>query len=718
MLSSFIGTKLSRRPNQVAGQSASVRNLFDQLEQRNLLSVVLSNFTALPSPVAGGQTLTLSVDAVGTGETVNAATFFRDVNGNGRWDSGVDVDLGATFAPATGNTWRRTLTVPNTWTGTINIVADARGSSGVWSGAPIATTVGINTRPTVDSFTAPGTGASGVSFDLETTASDSDGTVRAVTWFLDRNSNGVWDNGIDTSLATSFAPVSGNTYRATVTPNSSWPINANIVTDAQDNNLAWASNQRSSTVVISGVSSRPVVSSLVIRQDASADGKRMTATVTATDNSAVLAATFFIDNDLDGAWTPNVDQSLGTTFTSSGPNQFSITFTTDFNGRDSITIVGDAVDHDGLWSNSRQSAVATNDGAWVRYVEAAPTGNVGGSTTFDVQAEVTMPNYFARSSAASGTGVLFLDVNANGRFDNGTDTVIQTVALDSSRGTGATLNGSGVSVLNTARAAGARFIAFVTSGGSTATYAANAMSPYRIETTLADNVNQPRITSQSATVGSASVIAIPGSAYSVSGNWSAAGGGAAVTLFWDANLNGRWDPSSDIDLGFVTVTGTSGTYTFNGTVRQGMAGTGAFTVAVKDQGGRFGMTYSDRSTQIFRAPTLSNLTSVGGVAGAIIAVDFDMADDFGTRAATGFIDVNGNGLFDGPDAGYTSTTYSLLSGTRTNGRMRLLINTVGLSAGTYTVYVAASDYYAGDVNAPGGVQGLWSSRVAIQITLT
>lgn len=713
-------SNLFRRPNQVAGQTASVRQLFDTLEQRNLLSLALSNFSTDDVIVAAGQSLTLSVDVTPTGETVTAATFFRDVNNNGAWDAGTDVDLGASFSPATGSTYRRTITVPGTWTGTVNIVADALGSSGNWSGNRQSTSVTVNIRPTTGTFTAPGTGANGVGFNVSTIATDTDGTVRAVTWFLDRNSNGVWDgSSVDTSLATSFTPSSGNTYSATLTPDPSWPINANIVTDVQDNNLDWASTQQSSTVVITGVSSRPTVSGLTITQDRTFDGKRMTATVTASDNSAVLAATFFIDNDGNGAWTPNVDQSLGTTFTTSGPNQYSVTFTHDFNGAQTISIVGDAVDHDGLWSNARVSATATNDGAWVRYLEVAPASSGGGNTTFNLYSEITAPNYFGRTSALSGTGVLFLDVNANGRFDDGTDTIVQTASLSATRSVGVAVNQSGVVVADSVRAAGARFYTFVTAGSTSSTYASDRISPYRSETLLQDTSNEPRITSMSVTVGSSTVLAIPGSSFSVTGNWDAGAGGSAVTLFWDANLNGRWDTGTDIDLGFTSITGTSGTYTINGTVRTAMGGTtGAFTVAVKDIGGEWGRTYSDRSTQIFKAPVISNGSSAGGSAGSTIQVEFDIADDIHIRASSGFIDVNGNGLFDGSDSTYSATTYSLISGSRTSGRMRLSINTTGLSAGTYTFYVAGTDYYTGDTNAPGGVQGLWSARTAISITLT
>lgn len=713
-------SKLFRRPNQVVGQPASVRNLFDALEQRSMLSLTLTNFATNDAIVAAGQSLQLSVDVAATGETVRAATFFHDVNNNGNWDSGTDVDLGATFTAATGNTYRRTITVPGTWTGTIHLVADALGSSNNWSGNRQSTSITVNIRPTTGTFTAPGTGANGAALSLSTIASDTDGTVRAVTWFLDRNSNGVWDGGVDTSLATSFVPSSGNTYSASVTPDSTWPINANIVTDVQDNNLDWAGNQQSSTIVISGVSARPTVSGLTITQDRSFDGKRMTATVTANDNSAILAATFFIDNDGNGAWTPNVDQSLGTTFTPSGPNQYSVTFTHDFNGAQTISIVGDAVDHDGLWSNARVSATATNDGAWVRFVEVAPASTGGGNTTFNILASVTAPNYFGRSSAMSGTGVLFLDVNANSRFDDGVDTLVQTASLSATRNDYTALNQSGIVVANSVRTAGARFYAFVTAGSTSSTYAAERLSPYRVETLIQDTSNEPRITTMSVTVGSSTVLAIPGSSYTVSGNWDALGFGNAVTLFWDANLNGRWDSGTDVDLGFVSVSSsaTTGSYTFNGTVRSTMVGTGAFTAAIKDAGGEWGRTFSDRSTQIFKAPVISNGTSAGGAAGSTINVDFDITDDIHIRASSGFIDVNGNGLFDGSDSTYSATTYSLISGNRTSGRMRLSINTTGLSAGTYTFYVAGTDYYAGDTNAPGGVQGLWSSRVAIQITLT
>jgi hypothetical protein len=99
--------------------------------------VQLSGFMGTPNPVAFGSAVQLDLRARDV-SGVSAVTVFVDVNGDGRWTGGVDIDLGAA-ARQSGTTndgvWRRTVTA-NWGHGTFRILADARDTNGIWTGAP------------------------------------------------------------------------------------------------------------------------------------------------------------------------------------------------------------------------------------------------------------------------------------------------------------------------------------------------------------------------------------------------------------------------------------------------------------------------------------------------------------------------------------------------------------------------------------------------------
>jgi hypothetical protein len=97
----------------------------------------ISEFAGVPNPVTFGASINLDLrakDKFG----VSAVTMFVDLNSDGRWTAGTDIDLGAATRRS-GTTldgmWRRTVNA--TWGhGTFRILADARDSNGVWTGAP------------------------------------------------------------------------------------------------------------------------------------------------------------------------------------------------------------------------------------------------------------------------------------------------------------------------------------------------------------------------------------------------------------------------------------------------------------------------------------------------------------------------------------------------------------------------------------------------------
>ncbi len=700
--------------------SRSMKNMLEALENRQLMAVTLSSFTVSDSAVISGQNLTMTVNAVASGpdSSIVAATFFNDVNNNGVWNAGIDVDLGATFAPFSGSTYRKTIVVPGNWTGTINLVADAVSNLGNWSNRQ-TNSVRVNPRPTISSFNISSNSFNLVTpLDLTSVVAD-DTSVRAVTWFLDRDFNGAWTPGLDTSLATRFNPSSGSTYTASVTANSSWPQVAQILTDVQDNDLDWALATVDVTTT-QATQSRPAVTNLRgYTKFASMGPGGIQFQVDASDNSAVFQTSYFMDLDLSGGLSSLYDQSLGTTRLSSASATYTFSTITDFAGQSSVQFAADAQDFDGLSASSRALVTVNNDIVAVTSFAVALNSVLGnGDRLFDSNVGFLAPTSFGRTGTLAVHYNFFVDVNGNSLFDSSTDTFLSTSAATFTRGV--IFNVTPQLTIPSSISGTPRICAFVTDSAETSEISTSHFAAIRGD--LIQNV--PAVTFQVADVGGITQpFVIPGAPYTVAGNWAAGAGGAFVTLFWDKNSNGRWDNGTDIDLGFQAITGSTGSFSFSGTVTTAMVGYGQFATAIKDLSAiandEWSAPFTARTFEVFRAPTLSNGVNASGTAGSSVAIDFNATDDFGIRAVSGFIDSNGNGLFDGGESSTSGAAYSPLSGTTTSGTWRLVVNTTGLSAGTYTVYVAANDFYRGDVNAPGGATtGFWSSRLAITLTLT
>ena len=254
---------------------------------------------------------------------------------------------------------------------------------------------------------------------------------------------------------------------------------------------------------------------------------------------------------------------------------------------------------------------------------------------------------------------------------------------------------------------------------------ANAIvSPIRIAIQRSSSELQPRITSLDTEVGSSSEFAVIGARYRLTGTWEAARGGDLISFFFDRNFNGHWDFGTDVFLGNRNINGESGSFNFNGHVQYSMLGLGAFTAVVKDQSSgaeSWSVPVSDKMIQILAHPSIINVTPSALTAPAGTTFDFDLS--FSSRrhirAATAFIDLNRDGIFNGNDPNYAATSTMLTRGSRHAGTMRLSIDTDGLAPGTYTVFFAVGDNYRGDASLPGGTaHGFWSQRYALQITLT
>jgi hypothetical protein len=688
----------------------------ETLESRQLLSVTLSNFEVSDPAPTPGQVVVMSVDVqVDAGDFARAATFFRDVNGNGGWDEGVDQDLGAT-TDRQGNTFRKSVQIPTNWTGTARILANAVTGMGVWADVPVGLDLRVNQPP---QFLAAGVADGGRGSSPRGYAQVADDTgVRAVTFFLDRNNNGRWDTGLDTSLGTVFRADLDGFYRMWLPASPiDWPAHPQIGIDAVDADGEWAGAVSRETTYYGSWDSRPPeVSTLRIRQDWGAtDGKRMTLSVDAGDNSAVRAVTFFADHDGNGEWTPNVDESLGTVYRPLSGHTYSITITTDFGGRAGISIVADAVDFDGQWSRERVSGTAFNGGDFVESFGAVHVGDT--RVDFDMGFEVA--NNFGRLPPLTLNYYMFHDVNKSGAYESDVDTILDAGSLPVGFG--------GKAVTQTRVDLGTSFsfenwYGVAVSGVSAVDFSSDITSPVRIAVQRAADAMRPTLNTLEAQTALFGEIPRLGATFRLTGTWSAPRGARAVTFFWDKDLNGRWDVGTDIDLGWQAVSGVTGQFDFQGRITEALVGYGSFTASVADVStgaGAWSVSRSDEVAQVFAAPRVRGVTvHEQPPPDRNLTIDVGFMDDRAVRAATGFIDTNGDGLFNGADGAFSATTFSLLSGTRADGTMRLTLNTAGLARGEYTVYLAVSDYHRGDVAAPGGeVNGLWSQRFAVRITV-
>lgn len=694
---------------------------FESLESRDLLAPTVSFFQAVPTTVSPGQTITLRADG-GAGAGIRAMSFFRDVNLDGRWTPGVDEALGDTFSRnTTTGYFQISFAAPSIWGRDVRFAVDAVDNNGEWTTGALRTADAvINVPPTVTSITVtPAISQPFQTLTLTATATD-DRAVRAMTFFLDRDNNGRYTPGFDSPIATVFTPNSQGQYVATTVSDSSWPLNARIVADAQDFDGFWSGNPKS-TVIRVGNPTPPTVSNMTTNVTRGVTSPLITIEVTATDNTAVRAVTFWVDFNQDGRWTPGVDMSLGTATSAKpgSPNRYTITVASDFAGMKVLPLAADAVDVDGTWSLTPTTGTATAERIY--QVMYATAENIG-LGVLRLTAGAWSPAYFDQSAENVSVVRFFYDANNNDKFDAGdTDLGLSTAFSELDVGREFTKVISVDSSWPVPRKIGVA----VPLPGNMAMDWSGPMGPVRFTLSRVFG-NVPVVTALSVVINNPSQFLIAGASVTLNATVAANSEIDLVSFFYDRDNNGRWDAGVDVDLGFVRVTAgqISASVSITRTITSAMASQyGAFTAVVKDRSNAqgvdpWGTTFARGITPTHATPVISAITAPTTIArGNPLTISFTAADFSGVRAVSAFIDANRDNGLDAGDPSSSST--SLLSGTAVNGRWTLTLNTTTLAAGTYTVYLAAQDFYRGASTAPGGTTtGLWSPRVAISIVIT
>ncbi len=699
------------------------RQLFDALESRQLLAPTITAFNAVPGGAINQlDSVSLQVTATAPGG-VRAVVFFRDINSNGRWSPGLDIDMGAVFSQSAPNVFQLNVATDSGWDRVTPICADAVEFGGAWTVAgPSTLSLTVNRQPSVTSVVAsPATANAGQAITIRGRASDDDG-IALMRFFLDRNESGAFDNGTDTLLGDVTTPNGIGEYVLATNVGLDWANSAQIVADALDSNGAWS---LSPTPIFLTVDNNiaPVIGTTTqttYRNQAGEPQLRVTALV--SDITLIRAVTFFLDMDLNARWTPNVDVSLETVLFGGASNlNIQRTYSTDLFGRQSVPVYVDAMDQGLNWRGATligaaiQPAAAQVTSLWIEELF---------TDVFEVVADAISPGQYGAANTDIAEVQFFIDQNGNRTFDGadrilGGQTAFTTLPNGERRFT-ATFdltadpwNRSGT------------FGAVLTDGSGTVF--GTQLSSTRFAPVRATLSGIPRINSIVTEVGinpgnGTTTFATPGTAVRVTAFWSTASfGGRAVTFFFDRNNNGLWDPAVDFDLGFRFITGTSGMVTFtSAALPASVVGFGSIAAAVQDLSGRgadsWGSPRTDSIRQIRGLPAVSNITAPSSAA-ANSTVNFTarITDDYGARAGTAFLDINNNG-FDSSDRNIT--TFNRISGTARDGVWQFSMNLSGIAAGTYTIYVAAVDFYRGHASQPGGVtNGLWGPRIAFTLTI-
>lgn len=439
------------------------------------------------------------------------------------------------------------------------------------------------------------------------------------------------------------------------------------------------------------LSAAPQVSDLRLDSPAMQLHVPTTISVVATDDVAVRGVSFYLDRNDNAVWDPGVDQSLGDKFTMDWDGRYRLRVTADSSWPLNSRIRADAVDGEDQWTGAIASLMTTpTDVPRIIKLDSrlAPIVDIPEYVTITLTATVSD----ATQRGANAEGVtFFLDVDRNGKWDPGTDQDIGfTRGMDSWGNFVLNYRTNAFAIHSTVIAAAAK---------SANQLLANPWGPVRttpvvqyydgpaIRSVVADNLSLDGGDAQ-IQVGDSVRFTIEAEADQDL---------LAVTGFYDANFNGKWDPGTDRHLGefFFAPDVLAGRARITVNIESWMNfDYRAFVFAAKDRStDRLDKSWSptfSKWVNIKSPAWVENITAPNVSTGSPVTFTFDARDDHGVRGFRAWIDLNQDGFQDSTEIFSEQATQ--LSGSLIRGRWQMTLDMNRYGPGQYTIAIEAFDF--------------------------
>lgn len=667
-----------------ADAEGNYSNVITAAVRINAAPVMVNLVSSVPNATFGRST-TLTATVSDPDNNAVGVTFYFDKNGDGVFNSSDDISLGYDSTPNDGFT--ANFTVSDAWGvpgGTF--YANVRDAEGLWGASPIALPMVFNRPPRVDGANPFVNGEFGPAYvlwgqalELRVSVFDT-GPIARVTAFFDADANGVWTEGQDIAFPDDTNGSDGWRLSMVIDSRFGTPSAGRFVVDAQDVDGAWASQRQTAAIRLNDP---PRMVALNVPPLASV-GQPLRLSAQVEDSSPALVS-FFIDRDFNRAWTPGVDTDLGSDNTPGDGFFKDVTVLSSWAGQ--IQFCANVRDTADAWSTVP---------AWSGIVNVSLGPLVARLDT--TNGEVIAAGESVTLTAVVSAGVplravtFFFDRNGNGGWDAGTD-IDLGADQDSAGGWTRTFT-----IPTTwGNASASRFVA-------NAVNAQNQWGTVTARTATFSVSMGPRVSD--LTVSAASLN--PNQSFTLTATTVGGGTTRAVTFYYDANANGRWDAGVDTDLGADF--NSAGGWSITTTARSTWAGTangrfGANAVNTSDVWG-----FVPRQSAAVR---VNDVPLIGSAQGSPPTVAFNtffqlqanVSDFFGVNLVTFFMDINGDGRWTaGVDVDIG--TGSLLNGTSTSGTWAKQVKATW-NPGIYRFVADARDS-----------DGVWSGRpVSFQVTV-
>lgn len=650
----------------------------------NSAPVMLNLTSSVPNSTFGRST-TLTASVSDPDNNVSGVTFYFDKNGDGVFNSSDDISLG--FDSNGNDGYTASFTVMESWgVSGGSFYANVRDVEGLWGANPIALPMVFNRPPRVDGANPFVNGEFGPPYvlwgqtlELRVSVFDT-GPIARVTAFYDADANGVWTDGVDIAFPDDTSSADGWRLSMVIDSRFGTPAAGRFVVDAQDVDGAWASQRQTAAIRLNDP---PRMVALNVPPLASVGQPlRLSAVV---EDSSPSTVSFFIDRDFNRVWTAGVDVDLGSDTTPSDG------FFKD------VTVLSSWVGPIQFCANVRDTA-----GAWALIPAWSGVVNISAGplvARLDTNSgEVLAAGESVTLTAIVSAGVplravtFFFDRNGNGAWDAGSD-------IDLGADNDATGGWTRTFIVpNTwGNAAGSRFVA-------NAVNTQNQWGSVTARTATFSVSMGPRVNDVSVSVTSLN----PNQSFTLTATTIGGGTTRAVTFYYDANANGRWDAGVDTDLGADY--NEAGGWSITTTGRSTWAGTtnGRFAANAVNTDNVWG--YVPRVSGAVRVNDVPVIRSAQGSPTTVafntnFQLQANVSDFFGVGLVTFFMDVNGDGRWTaGVDV--DMGVGSLLNGT-TNSGLWAKATKATWNPGIYRFVADARDS-----------DGVWSGRpVSFQITI-